>query len=274
MKNYANHQIEHTFSAEFSSYVCKNGKSEPHFHKNFEVIVVIEGNCVCYVGDREYTLKSGEAIFILPFQTHNFIVNEKSSLRCTTFNENINLTLSRTLDGNIPTPPVFRPSDYALSFHLAQMDRLFGNDSGLLKRITPPAKRIQVKGTLYILEGEFLEQTTLVSTQGEEAITMTVIRYVAEHFRQDISLADVAKATGYNYQYLSRTFNKLLGINFKSLLNQYRMEYAFVQLQDTDLPISEIAFDSGFQSLRTFNHVCSEIFGNPPKDLRKENRKL
>jgi AraC-like DNA-binding protein len=154
------------------------------------------------------------------------------------------------------------------------MDRLFGRDSGLIKRINPPAKRIQVKGTLYILEGEFLEQTTLVSTKGEETITMTVVRYVAEHFKQNIALSDVAKATGYNYQYLSRTFNQILGINFKSLLNQYRMEYAFAELQDTDLPISEIAYDSGFQSLRAFNHVCKEIFGRSPKELRKENRRL
>ena len=274
MKSYVKHQIEHTFSAEFSSYVCDSGCSELHFHKNYEVIVVIRGECFCEVGGQEYTLTGGDAVFILPFQTHKFTVKNGGAVRCTTFHEHINLTLSRTIDGNIPTPPVFRPSKNALDFHLTQMDKLFGSDSGMLKRITPPAKRIQVKGTLYILEGEFLEQTTLVHTQGEEAITMTVVKHVSENFRSDISLADVAKATGYNYQYLSRTFNQILGINFKSLLNQFRMEYAFCMLQDTELPISEIAFDSGFQSIRTFNHVCKEIFGKSPKELRTENRQL
>ena len=125
-----------------------------------------------------------------------------------------------------------------------------------------------------ILESEFLEQTELVATRGLEAVTMSVIRFIEQNFQNDITLDDVARATGYSYQYLSKIFNRTLGISFKQLLNQYRIEYAFSILQDTDLPITQIAFDSGFQSLRTFHHVWQESFHRSPKEVRKEHREL
>ena len=87
-----------------------------------------------------------------------------------------------------------------------------------------------------------------------------------------ISLKTIARDRGYNYQYLSRTFNKIVGINFKRLVNQYRMEYAFAKLQDTNLPLSQIAFESGFQSIRSFDHVCRSVYNKSPMELRRNQK--
>ena len=43
-------------------------------------------------------------------------------------------------------------------------------------------------------------------------------------------------------------------------------------LQETSLPITQVAFESGFQSLRSFNHVCISIFGQTPTELRRRAR--
>ena len=276
MKSTVLHDIEHTYKAEFATYICESPDRAPatHFHKNFEMLAVLRGVCHCTVGDKSYRLTEGEAIFILPFQIHSFRVEAGAAVRCTTFHEQIILTLSQTLDGKLPRTPVFRPAPETLRFFLSRMELLFGSDSGALKRITPPAKRIKVKGLLYLVESEFLEQTELIATRGTEAVTMTVIRYVEQNFRSNITLQDVATATGYSYQYLSRAFNQALGISFKQLLNQYRIEYAFSALQDTDLPITQIAYDSGFQSLRAFHHVWQETFQRTPKQVRGDHRVL
>ena len=69
---------------------------------------------------------------------------------------------------------------------------------------------------------------------------------------------------------LSRIFNHTFGVNFKTMLNQYRTDYALELLRDSDLSLSAIAFESGFQSIRSFDHVFRESLGRSPKEFRKE----
>ena len=44
-------------------------------------------------------------------------------------------------------------------------------------------------------------------------------------------------------------------------------------LEETDMTISQIAFESGFQSIRSLNAVCLEMYGKSPKLLREERKK-
>lgn len=70
--------------------------------------------------------------------------------------EHVILKLSQFLERKVPDTQVFRPEDGIFDFFCEQMQLLFGEDSGYLKRIEPPSKRIKTKGLLYIIESEFL----------------------------------------------------------------------------------------------------------------------
>ena len=61
-------------------------------------------------------------------------------------------------------------------------------------------------------------------------------------------------------------------MNFKKMLNFYRIHQAFAMLQDTDLPISRIAFECGFKSIRSFNQVCHDVFDKKPTEIRNMRR--
>jgi len=272
MKSNSYHQIENTNNYEFFSriYDSSSGESEtPHFHKNFEMLIVISGKCVCTVAEAEYTLSVGEGVLVLPFQIHSFTLGNDTRVRCTTFHEHLILTLSLAFEGKRAKNPIFRPSEDSMSVFMNQTQSLFGSDSGYVKRINPLHARMKVKGFLYMLGSEFLEQVELVDEKRTNSVVMNTVQYIAENFKNDISLRDVATENGYNYQYLSRTFNKSLGINFKKLLNRFRVEHAYALLQDTDLPLGQIAFESGFQSIRSFNLVFFETFKKSPKEIRK-----
>lgn len=101
---------------------------------------------------------------------------------------------------------------------------------------------------------------------------MDVVQYISENFKNDITLKEVAERKGYNYQYLSRTFNRTFGIGFRKMLSRCRMDYACSLLRETDLPIAQVAFESGFRSIRSFDHVCLETFGRSPKEIRRDER--
>ena len=164
---------------------------------------------------------------------------------------------------------MFRPSPEVAHFFLESITALFGTRSGNNRQI-PKAKRMKLKGLLYTIGGEIVEQTVLTDVGGADMVVMDVVDYIADNFKSNISLRDVAEAKGYNYQYLSRIFNQTFGINFKTMLNQYRTNHALELLRDSKLPLTEIAFESGFQSVRSFDYTFKQQFGKSPKEFRHE----
>ena len=71
---------------------------------------------------------------------------------------------------------------------------------------------------------------------------------------------------------LSRLFSSTFHMNFNTFLNETRLNYACNLLEYTDRPITEIAMDAGFSSLRTFNRFCLDRLRMSPRDYRKKDR--
>lgn len=272
MAKWLYHQTENTNDSELSTYVYDYNAWEfnsPHFHKNIEILTVIKGICLCVIGEQEYTLREGDAVYVMPFQVHSLHVGEGAAVRCVTFSDLLVLTLSKAIEGKKAQTALFRPSAETRAFFLEQMLALFGSRFGHKKQVDL-TKRMKLKGLLYMMGSEFLEQVAFVPSGGSNAIAMDIVQYLSEHYKNDISLRHIAEAKGYNYQYLSRVFNKMFGVNFKKMLNQYRMAHAFALLVDSEQSVAEIAFESGFGSIRSFDHVCREIYGKSPMQLRKK----
>lgn len=266
------HQVENTNQSELSTYIYNSNSWEfnsPHFHKNFELLLVISGSCRYTVGDDTYELLEGDAIFVLPFQVHHFEVGEGASVRSLTFAGALIMTLAKQFEKKKLDCPTFRPSPATAQYFLSGMQELFGTCSEH-NIMVPNAKRMKLKGLLYGIGGEVIEQIRPVDVGGADMVVMDVIDYISDNFKHNVSMHDVAEAKGYNYQYLSRIFNRTFGINFKTMLNQYRANHAMGLLRDSHLSITEIAFESGFQSVRSFDHVFRERFGKSPKEFRKE----
>ena len=261
-----------TQTAEFYTSIITNGEAPTHFHENFEILIVIDGSASCTVNDQIYTVSKGNALFICPLQLHKFDISDNASARIIGFSDNIILTVSQSLDGRIPKNPVFSIDGDTLEFALNFFDTAFGKKHEMHQRITPYENRIRTKGLLYLLAGEFLKTAELIQMPKSDTVAMDIALYISENYRNNISLKEIAREKGYNYQYLSRTFNRYMNTNFKKMLNQYRAQRAFAMLQDTDFPISYVGFECGFQSVRSFNQVCMDVFGKTPKEIRSSRR--
>ena len=98
-----------------------------------------------------------------------------------------------------------------------------------------------------------------------------VTAYIEEHYAEDITLSTLAESLSYEYHYLSRVLRKNFHIPFRTLLNQCRCDRAKEMITSTDLPLSVIANTCGFQSIRSFNRVFSEVTGATPTSTRKGN---
>ncbi|MBQ9098643.1 MAG: helix-turn-helix domain-containing protein [Clostridia bacterium] len=274
MQNTVHHQSQNTGKVLITAYRY-NHTSNPgpigisHFHKNYEILIPTLGKTRVTVDGCEYTIRPGEAIMIHPFQTHCMQLAQSSWIWCSAFSAGLVGGLAALLEGKRPQNPVFHPSEGCTRFFLEEMMRHFGS-WGERNTLTE-AQRLAAKACLYAIGGEYVAEATFVQDRLDERnenLAADIALYVADHFKNDITLQDVAKELGYHYQYLSKAFQSLFGMHFKQLLNQYRMEHAIRLLQETALPITRIAFESGFQSLRSFNHVCKEMLGTSPTEIR------
>ena len=94
-----------------------------------------------------------------------------------------------------------------------------------------------------------------------------------DHKREQISVADVANAIGYNEKYISRFINKASSLSFTTLLATLRMDDAKSMLIETDKTMLEIAMDCGFGSERTFYRYFQALVGTSPKNYRKHKNR-
>lgn len=109
------------------------------------------------------------------------------------------------------------------------------------------------------------------SKHSDGILYQKVISYIAEHYKEDMSLKQIAKLFGYNEKYLSHTLHELTGIQFRQLLAFYRINNAKKLLTDgTGQVITSIATDSGFSAFNTFHRTFKEITGMTPSEYRKK----
>lgn len=85
--------------------------------------------------------------------------------------------------------------------------------------------------------------------------------------------ADLAARLGWSGRHLRRVFQEHLGLTPDQLARSRRTHFARRLLDDTDLPVADIAFASGFGSLRQFNRAMRETFRDTPNALRGRRRR-
>ena len=88
----------------------------------------------------------------------------------------------------------------------------------------------------------------------------------------DLDLRTLAEQTGTTYHNLSQVINQNTGLNYHAFINRYRIVEACRLLQETDLNILEIAYESGFNSKPTFNKVFKSVKECTPSQFRREKQ--
>lgn len=89
---------------------------------------------------------------------------------------------------------------------------------------------------------------------------------------EDVSLALVARHCAVSEGHLSRMFHHATGLTFREYVAQVRIEHAKALLLSTGKSVTEIAYESGFQSLSQFHRVFRKAFSATPGALRRKHR--
>jgi transcriptional regulator GlxA family with amidase domain len=82
----------------------------------------------------------------------------------------------------------------------------------------------------------------------------------------------LARVSGISEAHFARSFKEAFGVPPHRYLLTRRLERAAALLRDTDLPVIEIAFETGWTSLGTFGRVFRDVTGESPSELRAREK--
>lgn len=97
-----------------------------------------------------------------------------------------------------------------------------------------------------------------------------VFKFVFSHFKTEISLDEVAALVNMNKQAFCRYFKSRTQKTFVQFVNEVRIGHACKLMEEDDIQISCLAYDCGYNSLSNFNRFFKELKGTTPRDFLKK----
>jgi PAS domain S-box-containing protein len=98
------------------------------------------------------------------------------------------------------------------------------------------------------------------------------VEYIRQNYHKQITLKELAELTHLSVSALERRFKKHLAKTPSRLINEVRLENARRLLMDTNLPISDIAFQTGFSDHSYFTKQFKLFFGMHPSKMRSDTK--
>ncbi len=95
-----------------------------------------------------------------------------------------------------------------------------------------------------------------------------VEKYIKEHFKEQIVIQDMARQLYTSPGYLGTMFARQVGVSIKEYLHTLRMEEAVKLMTETNMSLSEIAYDVGYNNYNNFYHHFERFFGMTPREYK------
>ena len=129
--------------------------------------------------------------------------------------------------------------------------------------------RLSLKAAFYSLCADFDEYAVYEPKKFQNhTLIADIFEFVEKNYKGDCSLSALAAHTGYHYVYLSRCFKECIGISFIEYVGRYRINESRRLLSETSLSVLGVAYECGFNSLRSFNRAFKAVNGITPTEYR------
>ncbi len=255
---------------------------EMHIGTTWELAYVITGCGQRRIGNVKGTFSEGEVVLIPPGVPHEFIFNPN----CVDANgciENIAIFFDDEFLRSCMT--MFGELSQSVSELLQLSGALLftGQKRERVAAIMLQIQRVPLRerpALLLSLVAEISEFVMcenivpdLLQNRDEERIKNVEI-YTVCNLRRRITLDEVANQVGMNRSAFCTFFKRVMGKSYFEYLNEWRIETACTLLRDSTMNISEVCFESGFNSVPYFNRVFMRYKGCSPGRWKRTTAKV
>lgn len=99
---------------------------------------------------------------------------------------------------------------------------------------------------------------------------LDLVRFINESYQENITLQMLAKREFMSQSYFSRIFQKEMGVTFTEYLTEIRLSHALNLLENKELTVTDICFESGFRNVNSFIESFKQKYKMTPGQYRKE----
>ncbi len=238
----------------------------PHIHKEIELLLVTKGEMELTVNSTQHLLKKGDIAFSFPNAIHGYRTLTESQCSTIIFNSEL-LPLHKTIFSSYRATESFIPSSRVSKEVYSCLTRIF-------KEVQSGNKQGIITGYLYVVVTRLLSllNVTKIDKEVSGELIERILGYIQQNYLNAINLNTISAHLNISPFYLSRVFSNNIGLRLDAYINELRVNYANHLLVSTDKPITEIALESGFETLRTFNRAYRNFTALSPREYRRINK--
>ena len=253
-----------------------------HSHKNFELNLITSGAGRRIVGDNISSFEKGDLVLLGPDLPHCWEVLESKknvapTCIVTHFYENIISSDFFNIPELEEVMNLLKKANYGISFRVKKNKEINNAIKEIvhLKGLDCYIGLLKVFNLLLKIEDrEYLSNPQSHSKSFSKNLSQInkVYEYVFLNIHKGIKLDEAASILNMAPSSFCRYFKKKTNTTFMEYVKTVRVGMAAKMLAETDKQITQICYDSGYNSLANFNHYFKDIFGETPSDYRKNYR--
>lgn len=234
-----------------------------HWHSFFEIEIILSGEGKYIVNDVEYDISASNVFLLTSTDFHYLKLNGTAEIMNISFDETMisDTDMTNLLFNKISKGYKLDCEEYRRIVDVARVLEHECNIDGDCQR----ALLSYIVRCLLRKNTDMEESDVAPSTL--QGIRRSIV-YMELHFRENISLDDVANEAGYTSAYFSRLFKKATGKTYIEVLTKYRLGYARTLL-DNGFSVADSCFLSGFGSLTAFQEAFRKRHNTSPNNYKK-----
>ena len=266
----------------FSIYHIANVKRSfqipVHWHDEFEIIYVKSGFLTVSISGENYIGKPGDAFVVSPGNLH-FMGSQTGNVDYFTFLFPLKYISFRTddiLDDKLLEPLnsghlIISPEiEDTVKEQCEQLVEIYGAK----KEESQSKITAQIKTKIILLQFilELWKKGFIVEndTGGKNTVEKEMVSYIQQNFTGKILLKEFGEQFHLSEKYISRYFKEHFHITISQYVTYLRLEHAKQLLQDTDIPVTEVAMQSGYQNVSYFIRSFKKTYGMSPLKYRNK----
>lgn len=244
--------------------------SVPHTHNHTELFFIVSGRGQFLVDDQLYPVDVNSLVIINPNVTHTEVSLNAQPLEYIVLGiEGIELATSSTSHGQFSILDHYGSAE--ISGCLRNILREMEQKNQGYKDVCQAYMEILIIRLMRITALAVPAEPHAISNNRQCA---AVRRYIDLHFKEALTLEQLAEESHMNKYYLSHAFKREYGISPINYMISKRIEESKYLLAETDLSMSQIAQLLGFSSLSYFSQVFHRTQAVSPKEYRQSQKRV
>lgn len=265
----------------FSTYHIENGGQSfqipVHWHDELEIIYVKSGFLTVNISGENYIGKPGDAFVVSPGNLH-FMGSQTGTVDYFTFLFPLKYIAFRSDDmlddklieplnsGHLMISPEIKDTvkeqcEQLAGVYAAEIDK---SEAKITSQIRKKIILLQFIHELW-KKGFIVEN----DTTGRNTVEKEMVSYIQQNYTGKILLREFGEQFHLSEKYISRYFKEHFHITLSQYVTYLRLEHAKQMLQETDISVTEVAMQSGYQNISYFIRSFKKTYGVSPLKYRK-----